>query len=314
MIAHVCIRVWLMKGLSMSIKIGTAPVSWGILEFEGWVWPRTADNVLDEMVQAGFSGTELGPYGFLPTRPDALRRELSSRNLVLLGAFTPLPLADEGRHLAALDSALDVARLLADAGAPVLVLADIMDERRMQIAGSATKADGMSDEQWKRAADLVNRVAAKIASLGLRCAFHHHGGTFVETPEELDRLLQLTDPSLVGICLDTGHYFYGGGDPVQCVRQNNGRIWHVHLKDVRSTVLATVRANRIHYMEAVRQGLFCPLGDGDVDLPGVLSGLHASGFEGWGVFEQDIDPEQENTDPLYSAARSRSYLRTAAGV
>jgi inosose dehydratase len=298
----------------MAIRIATAPVSWGILEIEGWTWRKTYTEVLDEMVQAGYSGTELGPYGFLPTNPSELKRELDKRKLSLRGAFVPLPLAHTERHQTGLESALEVIRLLADAGAPILVLADSMDPHRMDIAGSVTEADGLSEEQWKRAAELVNTVALRARENGLRSAFHHHAGSYIETPRELDRLLTLTDPQLVGICLDTGHYFYGGCDPVECVRAQGKRVWHLHLKDIQPEVLAEVRRSKIPYLDAVGRGVFCELGQGAVDLVGVIHELERAGFDGWGVFEQDVDPALAGPNPLESAIRSRAYLKTAAGV
>jgi inosose dehydratase len=298
----------------MAIRIATAPVSWGILEIEGWAWRKTYTEVLDEMVQAGYRGTELGPYGFLPTNPIELKRELGKRKMSLLGAFLPLPLAHAERHRAGLESALDVIRLLADAGAPILVLADMMDPRRMAIAGSVTAADGLNAEQWKRGAELVSQVALRARESGLRSAFHHHAGSFVETPAELDRMLTLTDPQLLGVCLDTGHYFYGGGDPIEFARTQGKRVWHLHLKDIQPEVLANVRRAKIPYLDAVSRGVFCELGQGAVDLVGVLRELERAGFDGWGVFEQDVDPALAGPSPLESAARSRAYLKTAAGI
>jgi inosose dehydratase len=298
----------------MAIRIATAPVSWGILEIEGWAWRQTYAEVLDEMVQAGYSGTELGPYGFLPTNPSQLTAELDKRKLSMLGAFVPLPLAHAERYEEGRRAALEVIRLLADAGAPILVLADIMDPHRMAIAGSATEADGLSQEQWKRAADLITSVSQQARDLGLRSAFHHHAGTYVETPAELDHLLAMTDPDLVGVCLDTGHYLYGAGDPVKCVQTHGKRIWHLHLKDIAPAVLAEVRRDKVPYLNAVGRGVFCELGQGAVDLVGVLRELERAGFDGWGVFEQDVDPALAGPNPLDSAIRSRAYLQAAAGV
>jgi len=287
----------------MPIRIATAPVSWGVMEVEGWARQKSYGDVLDEMVRAGFAGTELGPYGFLPTDPAPLKSELERRGLALLGAFVPLPLArGEG-----FDTAMTVARLLADRGAPFLVLADEMNAARMAVAGSAAPADGMNDAQWKRAVDLLSRISAAAHKLGLRPVFHHHAGTYVETPAEVERLLAATD---LGLCLDTGHFFYGGGDPVSLAHRHADRIGHLHLKDVRSEALEEVRHRKIPYLEAIRRGVFCELGQGAVDLPGVLRELEAAGFDGWGVFEQDVDPTQPGADPFASAARSREYLRS----
>ena len=299
----------------MPIRIATAPVSWGILEVEGWGKQRPYGEVLDEIVQAGYTGTELGPYGFLPTDPAQLKTELSKRNLPLLGAFVPLPLAHADKHDAALQSALEVAQLLSQAGAPFLVLADEMNPARMAVAGSVNEdRDGMNAEQWDGAARLLDRVARAGRDLGLSSVFHHHCGTYIETPGETDRLLALTDPQMLGLCLDTGHYLYGGGDPLHCARTHGKRIRHLHLKDVKPQVLDQVRREKIPYLDAVRLGVFCELGQGGVDLSAVIRELTTAGFDGWAVFEQDVDTTQPGSNPLESATRSRNYLRKTVGL
>ncbi|MBZ5625182.1 MAG: TIM barrel protein [Acidobacteriia bacterium] len=298
----------------MPIRIATAPVSWGIMEVEGWARQQTYEEVLDEMVQAGYTGTELGPYGFLPTDSAELKRELEKRKLTLIGAFVPLPLGHLERHPEGLRCALETARLLAANGAPYIVLADEMNESRMAIAGSAGPADGFTEAQWEGAARLISCIAKTARELGVRSVFHHHAGTFVETPAEVGYLLDLTDPKLLGICLDTGHYFYGGGNPAEFARTHAQRIWHLHLKDIRADVLEKVRSERIGYLDAVRSGVFCELGQGNVDLAGVIHELSKAGFDGWAVFEQDVDPTVPGTNPLASATRSREYLRRVAGV
>ena len=299
----------------MPIQVATAPVSWGVMEVEGFSGQKSYGEVLDEMVQAGYTGTELGPYGFLPTDPKQLKRELATRGLSLLGGFVPLPLADVEQHEAAVLSAMEVARLLAQAGAPYMVLADAMDAARMAVAGSVDEdRDGMGAQAWEAAARLLTSLARAASALGLSPVFHHHCGTFIETPAEVDRLLAMTDPELLGLCLDTGHYFYGGGDPVECARVYGKRIRHLHLKDVQPSVLETVRRKRIPYLDAIRAGVFCELGEGGVDLTGVIHQLNAAGFSGWAVFEQDVDTSQPGCNPVKSATRSRAYLRKVAGV
>jgi len=298
----------------MPIRIATAPVSWGVMEVEGWARKQTYAEVLDEMVQAGYTGTELGPYGFLPTDSKELKRELGKRNMSLLGAFVPLPLGRPEQHQKGMQEALEIARLLAANGAPFLVLADEMNDKRMAIAGSATESDGFTSAQWEGAAKLIGCIAKSAREIGVRSVFHHHCGTYVETPGEVARLLALTDPELLGICLDTGHYLYGGGDPVEFARSQAKRIWHLHFKDIKASILDKVRREKIAYLDAIRLGVFTELGEGDVDLAGVIRELNAAGFDGWGVFEQDIDPTIPGTDPLASATRSREYLRRTAGV
>ncbi len=173
----------------MPIRIATAPVSWGIMEVEGWARQQTYGEVLDEMVQAGYTGTELGPYGFLPTDSQELKRELEKRKLTLLGAFVPLPLGHVERHPDGMRDALEIARLLASNGAPYVVLADELSEKRMAVAGSAGPADGFTDAQWEDAARLISCIAKAARELGVRAVFHHHAGTNIETPAEVARLL-----------------------------------------------------------------------------------------------------------------------------
>jgi inosose dehydratase len=298
----------------MPIKIATAPVSWGVMEVEGWARKQTYGEVLDEMVQAGYTGTELGPYGFLPTDSTELKRELGKRHMALLGAFVPLPLGRPELHQKGMQEALVTARLLAANGAPFIVLADEMSEKRMAIAGSAKESDGYTPAQWEAAARLIGCIAGSAKEIGVRSVFHHHAGTYVETPGEVAKLLELTDPDLLGICLDTGHYLYGGGDPVEFARSQAKRIWHLHLKDIRQGVLDQVRRDKIGFLDAIRLGVFCELGQGNVDMAGVIRELNAAGFDGWAVFEQDVDPTVPGANPVASATRSREYLRRVAGV
>jgi len=298
----------------MSLRIATAPVSWGIFETEAGRWHRSYNEVLDEMVEAGYAGTELGPYGFLPTDPRQLQAELSSRGLHLVSAFVPIPLGDPDRHAEGVADALRVADLLAACGARLIVLADSMTPRRRAIAGRvADEGDGLSDEQWERAADVLTEIARACARRGLRTAFHHHAATFVETPGEIARLLSLVEPDVMGLCLDTGHYVYGGGNPEEAVKRYGSRIWHLHVKDVHQTVLEAVRYERVEFLDAVRRGVFCELGQGMVNIPAVLAALARVGYDGWVVVEQDVDVRQPGVDPLASARRSRAYLRTIVG-
>ncbi|PYT05464.1 MAG: xylose isomerase, partial [Acidobacteria bacterium] len=249
----------------MRIKIGTAPVSWGIMEVEGWNGQAPYAKVLDEMAEAGYQGTELGPYGYLPSEPERLIAELSSRGLSMVSAFVPLPLAELERHDASFREAMTVAELLASANARLIVLAGDMNGARMNVAGRVNEErDGMSQRHWHDAIEIISRIARACLEMGLSTAFHHHAGTFIETPNEIERLCASTDPTLIGLCLDTGHYLYGGGDPVGAVQKYGSRIRHLHLKDVRLAVLESVRHEGVGFIEAVRRDVFCELGEGAV--------------------------------------------------
>ena len=201
------------------IKIANAPCSWGALEFDLQGKAATYNQVLDEMQQTGYLGTELGDWGFMPTDPARLKDELAKRSLTLLGAFVPVALKDAGAHQAGEEAALKVARLLAavQGSLPFIVLADDNGKvpLRTQNAGRVTPDMGLSDAEWQVFAAGANRIAAAVKrETGLRLVFHHHCAGYVETPAEVAKLLSLTDPGLVGLCLDTGHYQFAGGDPL----------------------------------------------------------------------------------------------------
>jgi inosose dehydratase len=301
--------------MKMEIKVGNAPVSWGIMEVEGWGGQKPCGEVLDEISRAGYTGTELGPYGYYPTEPGELNRELSARGLAMVTAFVPVALADPEAHDSGFEEAVRTAKLLAAAGARLILLSDAMTGARMAVAGRAEpERDGMSDEQWEGAARIVTRIAEACRELGVSTAFHHHTGSFIETPEEIARLLESIAPDLLGLCLDTGHYFYGGGDPVEAARKYGSRITHLHLKDVKQPVLERARSEGIGFLDAVRLGVFCELGEGVVKVPQVVEAMKAAGYAGWAIVEQDTDTTQEGVDPYASAVRSRKYLMDAVGI
>jgi len=290
----------------MRIRVANAPVSWGIMEVEGWSPPFPHSTFLDELQGAGYTGTELGPYGYLPTDPAALRKELEGRGLTLTSAFVPLDLKDAALDLA---PAREVAALLEALGARYLVLADAMWPEREAVAGRAEQ-DGvrLTEREWQTAADNVRAACELAAGHGLRPVFHHHAGTYIETPDECERLLERTG---VGLCLDTGHYVYGGGDPVKAVEALGQRVEYLHFKDINPARLAQVRERRMGFLDGVRHGVFCPLGDGAVRFPALLDALRRIDFDGWAVVEQDIDATDPAAPPPAQSARaSREYLRS----
>jgi inosose dehydratase len=299
----------------MTIKVGNAPVSWGVMEVADWGEQIAYSKVLDEIAEAGYAGTELGPYGYFPTESEQLTSELSARGLQLVASFVPIPLAHPERHDEGYQEAMKVAQLLARSGARLIVLADEMSEARMAVSGRVDEArDGMNDVQWESAARILGRISKACRELGLSAVFHHHAGTFVETPKEIARLFESTDPDLLGVCLDTGHYVFGGGDPVEAVRSYGARIRHLHLKDVQLPVLEAARRDEVGFLEAVRRGVFCELGDGAVDLKTVINEMTAGGYSEWAIVEQDVDTRKMDVKPFESAMRSRQYLRNVIGI
>ena len=295
------------------IAVANAPCSWGVLEFESKAESPGYTQVLDEIRQSGYAGTELGDWGFMPTDPAALRDELARRQLTMLGAFVTTRLIDPASYEESTRTALKTATLLSSVAtttAPVIVLSDepTADATRARTAGRITPDLGLTDQQWRDAARGVEQIARAVRDqTGLRTVVHHHCATYVETPAEIDRLLALTDPALVGLCLDSGHVTYGGGDPRQLLARHRARVWHVHFKDCEPAIAAQARQEGWDYQTALRHGLFCELGRGTVDFTGLLADLRATGFDGWVVVEQDVLPAMGA--PLASATRNREYLR-----
>jgi inosose dehydratase len=295
-----------------AIRVANTPASWGVLEFGLAGEAPGYEQVLDEIAGAGYVGTELGDWGFMPTEPDALRAALASRGLALVGAFVPVALARPEAHAEGIGRALRVARLLraAEGPEPYVVLADDNGTvaERTQNAGRVTPAMGLSDAHWRIFARGAETIAGAVrAGTGLRTVFHHHCGGYVETPAEIERLMALTDPALLGLCLDTGHATFGGGDPLALLGRYGARIWHVHWKDCHPAIAAQAAAQGWDYLQAVRQGVFCELGQGSVDFAAVGEALRATGYAGWIVVEQDVLPGMGA--PLESARRNRAYMR-----
>jgi inosose dehydratase len=294
------------------IRIANAPCSWGVLEFSGTASPAPFGQVLDEMRATGYDGTELGDWGFMPTEPTALARELATRQLQLLGAFVPVPLATADAHAGGIEVAVRTAQLMRDAGASdaFIVLSDdnAAVAARERGAGRITREQSLSEDQWATFADGANRLAAAVDDrAGLRTVFHPHCGGYVETPWEIDELMARSDDTLLGLVLDTGHISYGGGDPLEVLQRHAARVWHVHFKDCDPHIANRARSGGLGYLAAVREHLFCELGHGGVDFPSVIAALHGLNYTGWIVVEQDVFPGHGT--PSDSARRTREYLR-----
>lgn len=293
------------------IKIANAPCSWGVLEFDLEGEAAGYAQVLDEIVQTGYQGTELGDWGFMPTDPDQLRQEIHSRGLTLLGAFVPVMLKNPDAHTPGVEIAVRTARLMAEAegDSPFIVLADDNGKvlERTQHAGRALPEHGLSEAEWRVFAEGAEKVAQAVKrETGLRTVFHHHCAGYIERPDEIDTLMRHTDPTLLGLCFDTGHYRFGGGDPLTGIQAHRDRIWHVHFKDCHPAIAERARVEKWDYFTSVRNGIFCELGKGEVDFPLIKTELERMGYEGWIVVEQDVLPGMGK--PKESARRNREYL------
>lgn len=292
------------------IRVANAPCSWGVIEnVEGERGGYV--RVLNEMQESGYAGTELGDWGFMPTDPEQLRQALAARNLKLLASWVSVYLHDARRHAQSEADCVRTAHLLAEVGGPdnFIVLGNdpYGDPMRTLNAGRIRPEHGMNEEQWHTFSEGANRIARAVKrETGLRTVFHHHIGTWVETPAETARLLSLTDPAVLGLCFDTGHYRFGGGDPVEGLQRHADRIWHVHFKDHEPLVAARSRQEEWNGVQSVAHGVFCELGRGDVHFPAILEQLRQRSYQGWIVVEQDVLPGMGS--PKESASRNRAYL------
>ncbi|MEC3957687.1 TIM barrel protein [Nocardia sp. CDC153] len=282
-----------------SLRIAAAPISWGVCEVPGWGHVLEPTTVLAEMAGLGITATEFGPPGYLPEDPVELRKALSAYGIDPIGGF--LALALHRAPSTALAAARTAAALFAAAGAEILVLA------------AATGHDGydtrtpLTDHEWRTLVDTAASVGDIAAEHGLRVALHPHVGTHVETAAEVDRFLADSD---LDLCLDTGHLLIGGTDPVELARRHADRIGHIHLKDVRAALAAEVRSGAVEYSEAVRRGIYVPLGAGDVDIAALVREAHAGGYRGWYVIEQDtaLAPGDSAEIPTANARESLRHL------
>jgi inosose dehydratase len=287
-----------------SDRIAGAPISWGVCEVPGWGYQLSPERVLREMTEVGLSATEFGPDGFLPSRPEEMAATLDAHHLHAVGGFTPLLLHDPDH-----DPVPEVRRLLAnyaasDAGTIVL--------------SAVTGRDGydsrpeLDDRGWKELLANLDRIAAVAAEVAVRAVLHPHVGTMVETGPDVQRVLE---GSAVALCLDTGHLLVGGTDPAEIARQAPERIAHTHMKDVDAGLAREVRDGRRSYTEAVRAGMYRPLGEGDVDTEAIVRHLTGRGYDGWWVLEQDtvLTEEPTGVGPVADVHTSVTYLSTLLG-
>ncbi|MDR5699248.1 TIM barrel protein [Agromyces aerolatus] len=284
------------------MRIAGAPISWGVCEVPDWGVQLAPDRVLAEMRELGMTATEFGPQGWLPEEPARRSGVLSEAGLQAVGAFVPVVLHDPG-HDPVPGVAAELEAFEA-AGGDTLVLA------------AATGADGyderpeLTEAQWRTLLANLDRVAELARSRGIRPTLHPHVGTLIERRDEVLRVL---DGSSMPICLDTGHLLIGGTDPAWLAETYADRIAHVHAKDVSAALAEQVRSGELTYTEAVRQGIYVPLGAGDVDVAAIVAALDGVGYDGWYVLEQDTILAAEpaaGTGPVEDVRASLAFLRS----
>ncbi len=300
------------------MRVASAPVSFGVDEIlvdDAWM-PQPVE-MLDWMVEIGVEGTELGPPGYLGDAGQ-VRERLTSRNLELVGAFLPQHFsrdekADEDRAWLR-----DSLRLIRD-GAPTgsqtfAILSDQFDEpERLAFSGRIQEHPEawLPPDRFERLIANLHRAAEICRSEGFEPVLHPHAGTYVETADEIARVMDRIDPSLLGLCLDTGHFRFGGADPTRAADDYRDLIRHVHVKDCRTAVMDEVKAEGKGLEEALSRGVFCQLGTGDSGIDTVIETLRRNGYTGWLVIEQDQFLRASDTPQSVVAVQraNREYLR-----
>ena len=283
------------------MKLAAAPISWGVCEVPDWGLQLGPDRVLSDMRALGMHATEAGPPGFLPADPAAARALLDSCGLRLVGGFVTAVLHESARRAGELASVTRQAEWLAAGGAEFVVLAPALAQ-----TGYSAAAE-LSDDAWRALFDGIDRVAEIADSRGLGVAVHPHWGTAIERRHHIERFLE---GSAHALCLDTGHIALGGADPLKVARDAGPRVRHVHLKDLDGRLAARVRDGSLSYNDAVRAGLFRPLGEGAARIEDVLGELRTARYGGWYVLEQDVMLDREPAPgPPDWIVRSAAYAR-----
>ncbi|KAB1644939.1 sugar phosphate isomerase/epimerase family protein [Gulosibacter chungangensis] len=283
-------------------SIAAAPISWGICDVPNWGIQLDADRVLAEMRELGITATETGPLGFLPANPDAARDSLERVGMRAVGSYDGFVLHQDGWRDALLAAAEPVKRL----GGSVLVFAVL------PAPGDYSGDPGLGAEERDRILDALNEIADLESELGIALAVHPHLGSLIETEAEIDWALR---GSRIRFCLDTGHSFAAGIDVPALFDRVGDRIALVHLKDADADIASRFQAGVIDFLAAIREGLFCSLGTGDLDIPAILRTLERAAYEGWVVLEQDAMLQAvpaPGTGPINGVRQSLEYLRGLA--
>lgn len=300
-----------MSGTKERFQFASAPDSWGVLDYPGPSWQQSYEKMLDEMVEAGYTGSELGPYGFFPTDAKILQPQLEKRKLKLLASFVPVKMTDPAASKAAMERIRKVGNLLAALKAPFLVMADDQSNERNAFSGRTYDkgCPTLSAEQWKHVGKIVADAEKVANEFGLDLVFHPHVATYVETPEECERFFDATSHTNVGLCLDTGHCVYGHGDSVKEAEKYKSKLRFVHIKDCNVKVLEEARRNKWTFEKAIEHKVFTIIGKGDIDFPAFFRTLVKNDYSGWMVVEQDVKFGATPVPPVESIAASLKYLR-----
>lgn len=278
----------------LPFKLGIHPINWVGEDVKEHGADTTFEQIVDEIQKLGLTGTEMGRK--YPTDISVLKKELSDRGIGLVSQWKSVLFSDPAYREEELEAYRKHVLFLKEMGSTVISTAEVggslhFDPRRTPNEKEVLRLD---EACWQSLAEGLNRAGAIAAEHGLKLTYHHHGGTVVESPEEIDRLMELTDPSLVYLLFDTGHTYYGGGDPLTVLRKHYNRIAYIHLKDIRQAVLDEARAEQVDFVTCIRKGVFTVPGDGCLDFAPIFKELLDREYTGWAMLEGEQDPATHN--------------------
>lgn len=289
-------------------RLGAHPINWVGEDVKEHGADTTYEQILDEMQALGLGGTEMGRK--YPADPAVLKEELSRRGLQLVSQWKSVLFSDPAYRESELEAYRKHAEFLKEMGSTVISTCEVggslhFDPRRTPNEKEVLRLD---EAGWESLTKGLNAAGAIAKEYGLKLTYHHHGGTAVERPEEIDRLMELTDPGLVYLLYDTGHAYYGGADPLELLRKHYRRIAYIHLKDVRRNVLEEARREKSDFITCIRKGVFTVPGDGVIDFGPIVAELAERGYDGWAMLEGEQDPAEH---PAYEYAfKALKYLES----
>jgi inosose dehydratase len=295
--------------MERKIRLAIAPIGWTNDDMPELGGEIPFEQCVSEMALAGFEGSEVGNK--YPRDPEILNKALKLRGLTICNAWfssflTTKPLKEVERDF------VQQCDFLYAVGARVIGAAEQGNSIQGKPLPVFDAKPRFTDDEWKRLADGLNHLGAIAKQKGMQLTYHHHMGTGVQTTEEIDRLMQMTDPELVGLLYDTGHLVFSGEDHLAILKKYIARIRHVHLKNIRFEMLERAKREKWSFLEAVRNGTFTVPGDGGIDFTPVFDTLKSAGYTGWWVVEAEQDPAKAN--PLEYALIARRYIREKAGI
>lgn len=293
-----------------TIKLGIAPIAWTNDDMPELGQENTFEQCISEMALAGFVGSEVGNK--YPRDTAVLKKALKLRDLEIASAWfsaylTTKPLQET------VEAFIQHRDFLFEMGAKVIVVS----EQGHSIQGLMEtplfeQKPVFTNVEWSRLANGLNYLGNLANEKDMKVVYHHHMGTGVQTTEEINRLMEITDPALVSLLFDTGHLVFSGENPMLILEKHISRIQHVHLKDIRRDVVDRVKDEKLSFLQAVKAGAFTVPGDGEINFVPIFRFLAEQGYKGWFVVEAEQDPSIAH--PFEYAVKARQYIRSSAGI